>query len=413
MERHYIRGKKLQNLLAANKITQMEMSDIIKYDMSSLSRAIHGKCPMPDDKIEAISDLLNVKKEMLINETKDIIVSNRKDKNSQNTFIPNCTWNNDYFKQQLKLKGITIKELSSRIHIDKTNYSSYNRGKTSPCVETVYKICKELGCSTEELIGCSGEYLNKLLKNNNKEPLFLITDLDGSNQNNDKKENSTNLKDNIISDEIQLTHFSGTNVIENIETINKNLILLAKIMSADRRMCLEKIENLNKTNHELAEEARNLRNKLTVIEDSLRCNCTNIEVKTNVEKQAFAENKEQQNNQATSITKVAAVPGNNYCTEKEAKTIAKTNTSRDSAETFKSKIYKLTSFISKKNNLIFNQVMYNNYNQFARTYGVNYNCLKKETKATSTLDAIYENPLYREIFFNMVCQAADLDKKKQ
>ena len=62
MERHYIRGKKLQNLLAANKITQMEMSDIRKYDMSSLSRAIHGKCPMPDDKIEAISELLNVKK---------------------------------------------------------------------------------------------------------------------------------------------------------------------------------------------------------------------------------------------------------------------------------------------------------------------------------------------------------------
>ena len=412
MERHYIRGKKLQNLLAANKITQMEMSDIIKYDMSSLSRAIHGKCLMPDDKIEAISELLNIKKDVLINENKDILTNNRRNGNNQNTFIPDCTWNDDYFKQQLKLKGITVKELSNRIHIDKTNYSSYNRGKSSPCVETVYKIYKELGCSTEELIGCSKEYLNKLLKDNNKEPLFLTTDLDSNNQNDDKIENAADLESNIISDK-QLVHFSGTNVIENIGIINENLILLSKIMSADRKMYLEKIESLNKTNHDLAEETRNLRNKLTVIEDSLRCNYTNIEAKTSVEKQAFTENKEQQNNQAASITKVAAIPGNNYCTEKEVKTIARTNTSRDSAETFKSKIYKLTSFISKKNNLIFNQVMYNNYNQFARTYGVNYNCLKKETKTTSTLDAIYENPLYREIFFNMVCQAVDLDGKKQ
>lgn len=86
--------------------------------------------------------------------------------------------------------------------------------------------------------------------------------------------------------------------------------------------------------------------------------------------------------------------------------IVNSKVSEDTEDAYKKKTYKLINYISKKQNLIFNQVMHNNYSQFEKVYGCNINMLKAESKTANSISAIYDNPLYREIFFNMLSDNA-------
>lgn len=94
------------------------------------------------------------------------------------------------------------------------------------------------------------------------------------------------------------------------------------------------------------------------------------------------------------------------CSDKEMQTIVNGDCKEDNYETYKGKIYKLAAYLSRKKNLIFNQIMHDNYEKFKVVYGINLNELKKDTKTSSSLEAIYTNELTRELFFNMVCDKA-------
>ena len=52
-----------------------------------------------------------------------------------------------------------------------------------------------------------------------------------------------------------------------------------------------------------------------------------------------------------------------------------------------------------------------NMNQFSKVYGQDINTLKKVTRNSSALDAIYDSPGLREIFFNMMCTNASHAKE--
>ena len=98
--------------------------------------------------------------------------------------------------------------------------------------------------------------------------------------------------------------------------------------------------------------------------------------------------------------------GNNTCSEAEMKEIIKSEVKNCTVKEYKDKIYKLAAYMAKKENSISNAILSKSYTQFTKIYGLAPDALKKETGMTCTIDAIYANPLSREIYFNMMCTNA-------
>lgn len=49
-------------------------------------------------------------------------------------------------------RGMTQAELREKTDISKTAYESYAHGRHEPTVYNIYKICKILGCSTDDVL---------------------------------------------------------------------------------------------------------------------------------------------------------------------------------------------------------------------------------------------------------------------
>ena len=154
-------------------------------------------------------------------------------------------------------------------------------------------------------------------------------------------------------------------------------------MQKSNQVLFRKIEDLTTINVTLAEKINHLEDKLNLI--SHKSNSGNVKYFKPI-------------NPSASI--------NYTCTEKELNEIVKTSVTNDILKDFKTKIYKLATYIGKKINGTLNEVLYSNYKQFSKTYGLDLTNLKKESNNYNTLESIYENPLYREIFFNMLCTNA-------
>lgn len=368
MQKVYIRGKKLQNLLMANGITQAEISQIIGIDASTLSKMIRGKALMPVSMIESICDLLQINPKEIIDEIKDTSFT------CKSVIIPDCKWNDEFFRKQLKQKNLTIAQLSELIKRDKTIYSTYKLGKASPSMETVKRIVAALECSTKDLIGVSEDKLNEIAGYK----MFTEKDHDTQTEISASADSTTIAVPHCFAEEsvYDYKHFENQNVIENMNIINENILLLVKNITDYKDSFEDKMSCLIAANENLLERIETLEKR----------NMINVA--------------------AQPKTKSVTLWGNNHCSEKELKEIVNSAIISDDCNTYKQKIYKIINYISKKKHLTFNQILHDNYNQFSRVYGFNYDELKKESGANTTLDAVYENPLCREIFFNMVCKNA-------
>jgi transcriptional regulator with XRE-family HTH domain len=51
-----------------------------------------------------------------------------------------------------KAAGLSQEQLSFRAEVDRTYISDLERGKKSPTIETLYRLCEALGVSASELI---------------------------------------------------------------------------------------------------------------------------------------------------------------------------------------------------------------------------------------------------------------------
>ena len=49
-------------------------------------------------------------------------------------------------------KGMTRAELREKADISKTTYESYAQGRHEPTVYNIYRVCKALGCSTDDVL---------------------------------------------------------------------------------------------------------------------------------------------------------------------------------------------------------------------------------------------------------------------
>lgn len=57
------------------------------------------------------------------------------------------------FNEVLKNSGAKQSELALYCNVTKQSISDFKRGKSVPSIETLYKICKFLDCSSDYLLG--------------------------------------------------------------------------------------------------------------------------------------------------------------------------------------------------------------------------------------------------------------------
>jgi transcriptional regulator with XRE-family HTH domain len=375
-EKVFIKGKTLKNLLSKNNLTQNDLADTLGIDRSTISRIITNKKPATRDFVEKISQLLEVDEKEFININKPV------DNNFRKTaLMSKAKWNNEKFKELLEQKNYMLIEFCKKIKTDRSNFSSYSRGKSLPSVENLVKMCDVLGCSSMDLVGVSEEEINDYL---GYEVFEVI-------------ENDKSVTEDIKEEKYNYAHFTNENVINNLNIINENIILLVKDFSESIMILTNTVNTLVEKNNSLEDEIKSLETIIT------KTNVNSI----NKEDNTVIKNIETNNKEKT--VKNTISHNNRYgvvCSDKEMQTIINGDCKEDNYETYKGKIYKLAAYMSRKKNLIFNQIMHDNYEKFKVVYGINLNELKKDTKTSSSLEAIYTNELTRELFFNMVCDKA-------
>ncbi len=59
------------------------------------------------------------------------------------------------FNEVLKSSGKTQSQLAVYCNVTKQSINDFKRGKSVPSIETLYKICKYLECSSDYLLGLS------------------------------------------------------------------------------------------------------------------------------------------------------------------------------------------------------------------------------------------------------------------
>lgn len=390
--RVYVKGAVLQNAIKNNNITQSDLCKMMNIREDKLSLIIHGKKTIVMSELEEICSLLGINPKTAINETK------KKPSDYKATSIPEAKWNSDYFQECLDNKEIHLADLCRVIKRSASTICDYKAGRANPSVETLEKICNALDCSPMLLIGVSGEYLNKMLgrqafKEDSdyvKEPTYedvkdtcgevpIVTLHPGSNTEDNIAENDIENKDNVFKEDKYKT-FESLNVIDNIETINKNLLAMVEDLGMANSVLLKKMDELMSMNVHLSERIDSLEKRTSIKPVSQPV-------------QSFKSNS-------------STLWGNNTCSEAEMKEIIKSEVKNCTVKDYKDKIYKLAAYIAKKENSISNAVLSKSYSQFTRIYGITIDSLKQETGMNGTVDAIYANSLSREIYFNMMCTNA-------
>lgn len=59
------------------------------------------------------------------------------------------------FNEVLKNSSVTQSEVAMYCGVTKQSISDFKRGKSLPSIETLYRICKILDCSSDYLLGLS------------------------------------------------------------------------------------------------------------------------------------------------------------------------------------------------------------------------------------------------------------------
>lgn len=415
----YIKKDEFKNIIRQMNLTQNELSEMIGINQSDLSKMVMNKNYVNSRIQKEMCELLNCKESDIFTATKHVTNASYVRVKTLETIhhIPNGKWNNNYFKKSIAKSGFTIKKLSGIIDKHASVFSKYNLEQAHPTVETVYAICKALNCSPKRLVGVGEEELNKIMgyklfeegpaANAEVEEFTEIPDAGSISPEPDLSESvgkGEDDKDDNDSHDTEYVYqrFADQNVINNMNIINENILTLVKeLRDTENRFINNDNDFINKLTEEYEKQAavnEMLFNKLLDIETKLVSISDNVNsVNDKNDKKSQMQKKE---------TCPIATIWNNQCSEKEMQQIVNSKVSEDTEDAYKKKTYKLINYISKKQNLIFNQVMHNNYSQFEKVYGCNINMLKAESKTANSISAIYDNPLYREIFFNMLSDNA-------
>lgn len=299
-------------------------------------------------------------------------------------------WNDNYFKEQLDKNGLTIAELAEKTHKHKSVFYKYKIGDFNPAVDAARDICRILNCDINKLINTPFDNSYKLyndLENNDSKSIDKDT-IDNSFSENEMLQ----IPNEIIHKEYK--RFENQNVVNNMEIINNNIIELSAEFYNMYMGLYNQLKDVIDINTGLQEKINNLEDKLDKMSNQIMNNISYPIPEFNID------------NKNNKIYGEVTVWGNNTCTDKELGDITSSNVSEDDYDQYKKKIYKLIAYVAKKKNLIFNQILHDNYNKFSRIYGFDLDSLKKNANVNTVIEGIYSDAVCREIFFNMVCDDA-------
>lgn len=330
-----------------------DLADQIGIHVSNFSKYRCGAHNPSKNVIEKIVEILHCDEEILLKKNKKF-------------------WNEKYFQQMREKRKMSLQEVADKVGINVVNFHYYKNGSCVPSNGTITKICDVLKADSNLLIVKNDQKYKKMnlpetTEDTQEEPPILseidtITD-------------STTAEE-MEKKELKLISFSDTNVINNLNIMNENIILASK-------MILEENSSLKEEINLLKEQIDSLKKDHDVIVTALKLLSMKNEEK---------EKEEKQEKQEKSI-------------EEDLDFLQKCQTSSSlnmSSAEFRDNVFAMVKYIGRKKNLIFKQVLCNLYKEFLNIYGINVNDLKKNYKEKNNLEAIYENELYRDIFYNML-----------
>lgn len=192
--------------------------------------------------------------------------------------------------------------------------------------------------------------------------------------------------------------FEEGNVLGNMKVINDNIIMLSKqlsnnAMSGDAANNFKYFNDVTKNMEITLAEMQNKMDEFeATIMDALKAITLTL---SNTDSE-----------QPKAISKMV-IPRKNLSNE-DVIEMCKTGCKDNGFPTYKDKITKLITYISKKKNLIYNQVAYDFYKNFEKVYGMSLSSITKASKdkTTNVIEAIYDEPVAREIFFNIIATEA-------
>jgi hypothetical protein len=178
--------------------------------------------------------------------------------------------------------------------------------------------------------------------------------------------------------------------------MNENILHLVADLGKSNQIMVSKINELEEANHSLLKKIEGLE-KMSV---SWKVEPSNTTIQVTKKKESsLVTTKAAENSLSKSVNVNKLLEG-------------KINVSEDTYDDYKAKIFALVKFTANKKNLIFNQILHDEYEKLTKVYGFNLDELKKSSNTKIAMEAIYENPLCREIFYNSLITEASTDYRK-
>jgi hypothetical protein len=420
MEGYILNTNKVKSLIIKSGLTQGEFANLLKIKEDKFSSMINQYMFISEKSLNELATLLKMnpdeltvsveqKKERPLRKSKKmskkIIIKPSKGtvsmKKNSLTLIPfDIDWNYDYLKELLFKHNISITNFAIQNKMNPSNFSKYARHLYNISLENLYSICKTLpDCSAEKLIGVSIQKLNSI------SPQYQF-DTYGI------KENvKTNVKERTIISETgkekadedmerlkvqSYKSFPDQNVINNLSIMNENILHLVADLGKSNQIMVSKINELEEANHSLLKKIEGLE-KMSV---SWKVEPSNTTIQVTKKKESsLVTTKAAENSLSKSVNVNKLLEG-------------KINVSEDTYDDYKAKIFALVKFTANKKNLIFNQILHDEYEKLTKVYGFNLDELKKSSNTKIAMEAIYENPLCREIFYNSLITEASTDYRK-
>ena len=353
-----------KELKEKEKLTDTDIAELISVPYGSYKAYTANRHKTPLYILKLLSNLFNVPVKNLTTK-----------KPATPTRVCTATIEVSYLKLKNTLveRNITRKQLAEDLHISSAFLSEIKNGrKISP--EKLDKICRYLNISKEDLI----------LGTNEKVPVTEnVPDMEIN-------ESEVSPLPPVL--HFEYKEFDSQNPMENMKTINENIITLGTAVNTLFEQLSEKDISFKSLNDKLDDFTARTDNDFNLLKGILK----DIE-----------------------SAKVKA-PADNFTVKKPiarksdpilAFEYAKQKGNQNSLEEYKNKVNTMITYISKKKDLIWGQVAHDINKKFETTYGENITSLKKiyakehqleGISDVTVTEAIYNNYIYRDIYYNII-----------
>lgn len=377
--KYTLKKENMNKILVQKGINKSELSDLLGVTYNHFLKKMAGTIMCTYEEVKDIAEYLDVKNYAEIALFSPQIRESDFQKVSK-LYKTNCRFNSSYFNECLEEEDISAPIFCKLIGFSYSSLNKWTNNVYLPRSETLIAFSKYFDKPISSFLMEDTNKLEDEQKAEEKEPLHNTEEV----MNPDKGEISEN-----CNSLCEYKTFEEGNVLGNMKIINDNIVLLASEFLKDKQKAIDFAFNMKNSISSILEAMKDLEEKFADISDRL----------------SSAENKlDMQIPKATIRTSTILPP---VLSDNEVISVCKTSIKTDDFLTYKSKVQKLISYIGKKKNLVYNQIAHDLYKQFESVYGMSLTLMRKDyTKETNVLNVIYDEPVAREVFFNMIATEA-------